>query len=113
MELVRGNPRAWLDVRDPGSVEEIREAFGSRCWVPYMPHAGTFGYAKSDGCDDHSARVVGERQQQVRGLRLQMVGVRAGWPPSTHEHLARVDTDEAVVECLVGVLHMRAQHADA
>jgi hypothetical protein len=44
--LVCGNPRAWPDVRDPGSVEEIREAFGSRCWVPYMPHAGTFGFCR-------------------------------------------------------------------
>jgi hypothetical protein len=40
VELVRANPRAWPDVRDPGSVEEIREAFGRRCWIQYMPHAG-------------------------------------------------------------------------
>jgi hypothetical protein len=25
-------------VQDPGSVEEIREAFGRRCWI-HMPHA--------------------------------------------------------------------------
>ncbi|MFB6782662.1 hypothetical protein ACFCX0_36160 [Streptomyces sp. NPDC056352] len=31
--------RAWPDVRGPGSVEEIREAF-RRCWIQYMPHAG-------------------------------------------------------------------------
>ncbi|MGW0538671.1 hypothetical protein [Streptomyces sp. NPDC003032] len=28
------------DVRDPGSVEEIREVFGRRCWIQYLPHAG-------------------------------------------------------------------------
>ncbi|MDX3644537.1 hypothetical protein [Streptomyces sp. MB09-02B] len=32
--------RAWPDVRDPGSVEEIREAFGRRCWIQFIPHAG-------------------------------------------------------------------------
>ncbi|WP_328863550.1 hypothetical protein [Streptomyces sp. NBC_00306] len=31
---------AWPDVRAPGSVEEIREAFGPRCWIQYLPHAG-------------------------------------------------------------------------
>jgi hypothetical protein len=40
VERVRADPRAWPDVRDPGSVEEIREAFGRRCWIQYMPHAG-------------------------------------------------------------------------
>ncbi|WP_329276979.1 hypothetical protein [Streptomyces sp. NBC_01451] len=40
VEAVRKDPRAWLDVRDPGSVEEIREAFGARCWIQYMPHSG-------------------------------------------------------------------------
>ncbi|WP_019070606.1 hypothetical protein [Streptomyces hokutonensis] len=40
VELVRANPYAWPDVRDPGSVEEIREAFGRRCWIQYMPHDG-------------------------------------------------------------------------
>lgn len=40
IEVVRADPWAWPDVRDPGSVEEIREAFGSRCWIQYMPHAG-------------------------------------------------------------------------
>jgi hypothetical protein len=33
VEVARMDPRAWLDVRDPGSVEEIREAFGRRCHV--------------------------------------------------------------------------------
>ncbi|MCX5327845.1 hypothetical protein [Streptomyces sp. NBC_00140] len=40
VEVVRQDPQAWPDVRDPGSVEEIREAHGSRCWIKYMPHAG-------------------------------------------------------------------------
>ncbi|MFI5801125.1 hypothetical protein [Streptomyces sp. NPDC051677] len=40
VEVARKDPRAWPDVRDPGSVEEIREAFGRRCWIQYMPHAG-------------------------------------------------------------------------
>lgn len=40
VELVRAAPRAWPDVRDPGSVEEIREAFGARCWIQFMPYAG-------------------------------------------------------------------------
>jgi len=40
VELVRADPRAWSDVRDASSVEEISEAFGSRCWIQYMPHAG-------------------------------------------------------------------------
>ncbi|MGA5453826.1 hypothetical protein ACPCVO_45150 [Streptomyces umbrinus] len=40
VELVRADPRGWPDVRDPGSVEEIREAFGSRCWIQFMPQAG-------------------------------------------------------------------------
>ncbi|MFJ9900754.1 hypothetical protein ACIQPR_46265 [Streptomyces sp. NPDC091280] len=31
VELVRSAPDAWLDVRDPGSVEEFREVFGARC----------------------------------------------------------------------------------
>ncbi|MEU9189180.1 hypothetical protein AB0D14_32485 [Streptomyces sp. NPDC048484] len=38
--VVRRDPYAFPDVRDAGSVEEIREAFGSRCWIQYMPHAG-------------------------------------------------------------------------
>ncbi|MFD0068361.1 hypothetical protein [Streptomyces sp. NPDC056690] len=38
---VRRAPRAFPDVRDPGSVEEIWEAFGARRWVQYMPHEGT------------------------------------------------------------------------
>ncbi|MEV5493476.1 hypothetical protein AB0L47_36855 [Streptomyces bobili] len=38
-EAARTDPRAWPDVRDPGSVEEIREALGRRCRIPYMPHA--------------------------------------------------------------------------
>jgi hypothetical protein len=40
VEVARMDPRAWPDVRDPGSVEEIREAFGWRCWIHFMPHAG-------------------------------------------------------------------------
>lgn len=40
VEVARMDPRAWPDVRDPGSVEEIREAFGRRCWIQFMPHAG-------------------------------------------------------------------------
>jgi hypothetical protein len=40
VEVVRMDPRAWPDVRDSGSVEEIREAFGRRCWIQYIPHAG-------------------------------------------------------------------------
>ncbi|MFE2317510.1 hypothetical protein ACFXC8_31130 [Streptomyces sp. NPDC059441] len=39
-ELAHADPRAWPDVRDPGSIEEIREAFGARCWIQYMPHNG-------------------------------------------------------------------------
>jgi hypothetical protein len=39
VEVARMAPRAWPDVRDPGSVEEIREAFGRRCWIQFMPHA--------------------------------------------------------------------------
>jgi hypothetical protein len=39
VEVARMDPRAWPDVRDPGSVKEIREAFGRRCWIQYMPHA--------------------------------------------------------------------------
>ncbi|WP_086706544.1 hypothetical protein [Streptomyces antimycoticus] len=39
VEIARIDPRAWPDVRDPGSVEQIREAFGRRCWIQYMPHA--------------------------------------------------------------------------
>ncbi|GAA3918659.1 hypothetical protein GCM10023084_81440 [Streptomyces lacrimifluminis] len=34
------DPRAWPDVRDPGSVEEVREAFGRRYWIQYLLHAG-------------------------------------------------------------------------
>ncbi|WP_407286444.1 hypothetical protein [Streptomyces sp. BP-8] len=40
VDRVRLDPRAWADVRDVGSVEEIREAFGTHCWVQYTPHAG-------------------------------------------------------------------------
>jgi hypothetical protein len=40
VEVARMDLRAWPDVRDPGSVEEIREAFGLRCWIQFMPHAG-------------------------------------------------------------------------
>ncbi|WP_199844804.1 hypothetical protein [Streptomyces sp. DSM 15324] len=40
VEVARMDPRAWPDVRDLGSVEEIREAFGRRCWIQFMPHAG-------------------------------------------------------------------------
>ncbi|AJC58560.1 hypothetical protein GZL_05987 [Streptomyces sp. 769] len=40
IERVRLDPTAWPDVRDVGSVEEIREAFGPLCWVQYTPHAG-------------------------------------------------------------------------
>jgi hypothetical protein len=40
VEVARMDPRAWPDVDDPGSAEEIREAFGRRCWIQYMPHAG-------------------------------------------------------------------------
>ncbi|WP_018385289.1 hypothetical protein [Wenjunlia vitaminophila] len=40
LEQVRRAPRAWPDVRDRGSVEEIREAHGGRCWVQYSPRAG-------------------------------------------------------------------------
>ncbi|MFJ9105826.1 hypothetical protein ACIRJM_46170 [Streptomyces sp. NPDC102405] len=39
VEVARMDPRAWPDVRDPGSVEEIREAFGRQCWIQYLPHA--------------------------------------------------------------------------
>ncbi|WP_341845976.1 hypothetical protein [Streptomyces curacoi] len=40
-EIARTEPRAWPDARDPGSVKETREeAFGRRCWIPYMPHTG-------------------------------------------------------------------------
>ncbi|MFE7045461.1 hypothetical protein ACFU9X_40455 [Streptomyces atratus] len=38
VEVTRMEPQAWPDVRDPGSVEEIREAFGRRRWIQYMPH---------------------------------------------------------------------------
>ncbi|GGU68615.1 hypothetical protein GCM10010211_37470 [Streptomyces albospinus] len=41
VEVVRADPRAFPDVRDPGAVEEIREAFGPCCWIQYMPHDGT------------------------------------------------------------------------
>ncbi|MFB6784515.1 hypothetical protein ACFCX0_46460 [Streptomyces sp. NPDC056352] len=37
-DRARREPQAWPDVRDPGSVEEIREAFGRRRWIQYMPH---------------------------------------------------------------------------
>ncbi|MCX4625117.1 hypothetical protein [Streptomyces albogriseolus] len=40
VEVARMDPRTWPDVRAPGSVEEIREAFGRQCWIQYMPHAG-------------------------------------------------------------------------
>lgn len=40
VQQVRTAPRPWPDVRDAGSVEEIREAFGPRCWLQYTPHAG-------------------------------------------------------------------------
>ncbi|MGW5170407.1 hypothetical protein ACWEQ1_23800 [Streptomyces nodosus] len=40
MEVARIDPRAWPDVRDRGFVEEIREAFGRRCGIRYLPHAG-------------------------------------------------------------------------
>lgn len=40
IERVCAAPRAWPDVRDPGSIEEIREAFGARSWIQYMPHTG-------------------------------------------------------------------------
>ncbi|MFJ4633420.1 hypothetical protein [Streptomyces sp. NPDC088847] len=45
VEVARMNPQAWPDVRDPGSVEEIREAFGRRCWIPARswPHSRTPG----------------------------------------------------------------------
>ncbi|MFI1200374.1 hypothetical protein ACH4VR_13110 [Streptomyces sp. NPDC020883] len=33
IETARRNPRAWPDVGDPGSWEEIREAFGRWCWI--------------------------------------------------------------------------------
>lgn len=33
VEVARMDTRAWPDVRDVGSVEEIREAFGRRCWI--------------------------------------------------------------------------------
>ncbi|WP_330285403.1 hypothetical protein [Streptomyces sp. NBC_00576] len=33
VEVARMDPRAWPDVRDVGSVEEIREAVGRRCWM--------------------------------------------------------------------------------
>ncbi|MEU2740003.1 hypothetical protein ABZ656_32750 [Streptomyces sp. NPDC007095] len=33
VEVARMDPRAWSDVRDPGSVEEFREAFRRRCWI--------------------------------------------------------------------------------
>lgn len=40
VEQVRSSPQAWPDVRDEGSVEEIREAFGFRCWIQFTLHAG-------------------------------------------------------------------------
>ncbi|WP_405933672.1 hypothetical protein [Streptomyces sp. NBC_00827] len=40
IDAARTDPRAWPDVRDVGSTEEIREAFGRRCWIQFMPHAG-------------------------------------------------------------------------
>lgn len=40
VEVARMDPQAWPDVRDPGSVEEILEAFARRCWIQYLPHAG-------------------------------------------------------------------------
>ena len=40
VEVVRAAPKEWPDVRDPGSAEEIREAFGVHCWIQYMPYDG-------------------------------------------------------------------------
>ncbi|MFE7935629.1 hypothetical protein ACFU6S_44305 [Streptomyces sp. NPDC057456] len=40
VEVARTDPQVWPDVRDLGSVEEIREAFGRRCWIQFMPRAG-------------------------------------------------------------------------
>jgi hypothetical protein len=37
-EVAQMDPRARPDVRDPGSVDESREAFG-RCWIQYLPDA--------------------------------------------------------------------------
>jgi hypothetical protein len=53
VEVARRDPRAWPDVRDPGSVEEIREASGggagsSTCRTPERSRSVT-----SDGRADH------------------------------------------------------------
>ena len=40
LEQVRADPYGWPDVADWSSVEEVREAHGSRCWVQYRPQAG-------------------------------------------------------------------------
>ncbi|WP_329321695.1 hypothetical protein [Streptomyces sp. NBC_01262] len=40
LEQVRADPYGWPDAADWSSVEEIREAYGSRCWVHYQQHAG-------------------------------------------------------------------------
>ncbi|WP_405889512.1 hypothetical protein OG427_02970 [Streptomyces sp. NBC_00133] len=39
-DVARTDPRAWPDVRDVGSAEEICEAFGHHCRIQFMPHAG-------------------------------------------------------------------------
>lgn len=41
LEQVCQDPRAWPDVADEGSVEEIREAHGGRAWVQVSPRAGS------------------------------------------------------------------------
>ncbi|WP_439654603.1 hypothetical protein [Streptomyces hokutonensis] len=41
VEVARLDPRAWPDVRDVGSVEEIRKAFGQRCWIQYPSWTGS------------------------------------------------------------------------
>lgn len=50
IELARADPWAWPDVRDAGSVEEIREAFGARFSTCPMP--GPSRYARSGGPAD-------------------------------------------------------------
>ncbi|WP_246530610.1 hypothetical protein [Streptomyces bathyalis] len=38
---VRGDrPDAFPDVRDPGAIEEVREAFGPFYWLHYQPRDG-------------------------------------------------------------------------
>ncbi|MFE7243291.1 hypothetical protein, partial [Streptomyces sp. NPDC057580] len=34
------HPDTPSDVRAPNNVTAPREAFGRRCWIQYMPHAG-------------------------------------------------------------------------